>query len=351
MKSEKDNYTYEVDNISKRVWSGLLEHFRDASIYQTTSYGDVHWGRDNLNHFVLKKGDEILGIAQVYVRKIPVLKVGVAYIYWGPLWRRKGEEDKLNNLNVLLRYLKLEYAKKKGLFLRIVPRIVQDDMPDAHQIFADNGFVNNTSIPPYRTFLVDLTPPLDTIRKSLDQKWRNQLNRAEKNEMGVIEGKSDDLYDIFLTLQKEMLDRKSYLPGVDYNEFKMIQQDLPVQNKMNIFICQHENESVTATISSAGGDTGIYLLGATGDKGLKAKGAYLAQWLVICWLKKMGLTSYDLGGINPDSNPGVYHFKSGLKGRDVKFLGTYEACENILSSWLMKIYMFWSARKQKQSEK
>ena len=34
---------------------------------------------------------------------------------------------------------------------------------------------------------------------------------------------------------------------------------------------------------------------------------------------------YDLGGIDPEGNPGVYHFKSGLGGREVTAPGPFEA--------------------------
>lgn len=348
MEMENGKYTSEVDNITKDVWSGLLELFTDANIYQTSSYGEIHWGENNLSHFVLKNGEDILGIAQVYVQRIPLLKAGVAYIYWGPLWRRKGEEDNLNNLNRVLHYLKLEYVVKRGLLLRIVPRIIANGNMDAHQVFVDNGFRKNTLIFPYRTFLVDLTPPLDTIRKSLDAKWRNHLTRAEKNNIKMTEGKSIELYDIFWRLQKEMLERKNYSPGVDYEKFRVIQQNLPDEEKMIIFTSEYEGEAATATIYTAQGDTAIYILGASGQKGLKSKGAYLSQWMIIRQLKEMGIKWYDLGGINPETNPGVYNFKAGLKGRDAHFLGVYEACENTLSAWLMKMYTFWSERKKEK---
>ena len=62
-------------------------------------------------------------------------------------------------------------------------------------------------------------------------------------------------------------------------------------------------------VASAMGDSAIYLLGATSDDGLNAKGAYLLQWTLIQWLKENGFKWYDLGGIDPEGNPGVYSFK------------------------------------------
>jgi hypothetical protein len=80
------------------------------------------------------------------------------------------------------------------------------------------------------------------------------------------------------------------------------------------------------------GDSAIYLLGATSDSGLKAKGSYLLQWSVIRWLKENGVKWYDLGGIDPERNPGVYSFKRGLSGSDVCQLPPFVACSSRLSS-------------------
>ncbi len=50
---------------------------------------------------------------------------------------------------------------------------------------------------------------------------------------------------------------------------------------------------------------------------MKNNGSYLLQWEMIKWLKQRGCQKYDLGGINLDDNPGVYHFKSGITNQEV----------------------------------
>ncbi len=74
------------------------------------------------------------------------------------------------------------------------------------------------------------------------------------------------------------------------------------------------------------GNRAIYLLGATNEQGMKVKCAYLMQWRMIQWLKETEVVYYDLGGINPEKNPGVYHFKEGLGGQDVLYLNPLVAC-------------------------
>ena len=125
------------------------------------------------------------------------------------------------------------------------------------------------------------------------------------------------------------------MPEVDYEEFREIQKELPVPLKMKIMLCEYEGEPINAAICTAIGNTGIYLLGASGAKGLKLKGAYLLQWQMIRWFKERNCRWYDVGGINPDKNPGVFHFKAGLSGKDVRHIGQLETCESLLSSCLV----------------
>jgi hypothetical protein len=80
------------------------------------------------------------------------------------------------------------------------------------------------------------------------------------------------------------------------------------------------------------GDSGIYLLGATSDAGLTSKGAYLLQWTVIQWLKENGFRWYDLGGIDPERNPGVYRFKRGMSGSDISQINPLISCDSVVSS-------------------
>ncbi len=324
-------YTVEVDKITKKEWEAILPEFDDATIYQTWSYGAVRWGEENLSHLVLKCNDEIVGLAQATIKKIPGIKAGIAYVPWGPLWMKKGSAVENEKFKKILSALKEEYAHQRGLLLRVFPNVYDFQGNIFPEIMQSEKFIRNEDLPNYRTLLVDITPSMDELRRKLNPKWRNKLSGAEKNNLKLVVGTSDDLYQIFQNLQKEMEDRKEYIPGVNYDEFGLIQKDLPEHLKMKIAICENEGESIACTIVTAIGSAGIYILGATGNKGLNMKGSYLLHWRLIDWLKDKGCKYYDLGGINPDKNPGVYNFKAGMNGMDVSHIGQYEYSESSIS--------------------
>jgi lipid II:glycine glycyltransferase (peptidoglycan interpeptide bridge formation enzyme) len=187
-----------------------------------------------------------------------------------------------------------------------------------------------------RTIVMDLAPPLEELRKALDQKWRNQLNRAEKNQLQILEGRGLEHYQMFLELYEDMRKRKNFDTTVDVGEFGRICADLPQGLSLRILICRDRDIPVSGIVCAAIGNMGIYLLGATSEAGLNSKGAYLLQWNMIKWLKENGFKYYDLGGIDPDRNPGVYHFKKGFSGRDQTRLSPFDCCEHLPSAVLMR---------------
>jgi len=58
--------------------------------------------------------------------------------------------------------------------------------------------------------------------------------------------------------------------------------------------------------------------------------------------REAGCQFYDLGGIDPEKNPGVYHFKKGMGGEDVTVPGPFEfypgGLRRILVSSCEKVY-------------
>ena len=83
------DFATQIDRFSRAEWDSILAHFRDASLYQCGAYSAVRWGEKNLSRLALTQGAEILGAAQVILVRLPVLKAGLAYVKWGPLWQVK----------------------------------------------------------------------------------------------------------------------------------------------------------------------------------------------------------------------------------------------------------------------
>ena len=340
MKSLAHGYMVEIDKIGQAEWSEILSRFDDATIYQTWSYGSVRWGEANLSHLVLRKDGEIIAASQLRIIKIPVVGSGIANVKWGPMWQRRGRQKYPEHFRKILLALIEEYGLRRGLLLRIIPNQVRDNTEMIYSILQSEGFKWIPSIVSYKTLIIDLSPSLDELRRDLKKKWRQHLGRAERNmSLKVIDGVSDDLFELVIHLYNQMHYRKKFGDTLILGDLRAIQKDLPDDLKMKIMICELKGEPIAARVVSLMGDVAVDFIAATGNKGLDSYSSYLLQWRMVEWLKSSGCRWYDLGGIDPDKNPGGYQFKSGLVGKNGRqvIFGEFDVCQSLLSSFLVKI--------------
>ena len=340
MRKLNSGYTVEIDKIDKNNWHDLLLEFDDATFYQTWSFGVVHCGENKLSHLVLKKNGTIVSIVQLRIIKIPLLRTGIAYINWGPLFKRTGEKVNILHLRNMIRALYREYVIHRGYMLRILPKIVDEEEKDVIcNIYKEENYSWNPD--PQKTIVVNLSPSFEELRKDLPRGVRHSLNFAEKQNMEFIEGSDDELLTIALKIVQEMKLRKKYVIFSEPDELLYINKDLPETLKLKIIICKYENEPVAAIGWQTIGKIGIPLVAATGDKALKLKASVLIWWEMIKYFKEHGFSKCDFAGVHPKRNPGGYFFKKSLAGRKYKeiehYIGQFDACENYLFSVSFKM--------------
>jgi lipid II:glycine glycyltransferase (peptidoglycan interpeptide bridge formation enzyme) len=312
-------FDLQIDGQTPDSWTEILAQFDDANFYQTWAYGAVRWGARHLSHFVLRRGGEVVAAAQLRIAKLPLLPAGIAYLRWGPLCQRHGSVLDPTIVRETLTGLVDEYVRRRGLTLQIIPNAYLGDPRGT--VYSDAmrlaGLQPNPAVSSYRTIVVSLRESPEVMRKRLDQKWRNQLNGAEKNNLTLEVSSSLDAYREFVSLYDEMWRRKKFETSVDVGEFGRMQSALTGPSRMLIFLVQKDDQAIGALVCSLQGDTAIYLLGATNDRARELKAAYFLHWQAMLWIKKLGAQWYDLGGVDPDANPGGYHFKSGFGGAEV----------------------------------
>lgn len=327
----------EIDKTHQTDWENILLQFDDANLYQTIEYGMNYPGGKNLSHLIVKKMDKIIGAAQVRIIRLPLVNRGIAYVFWGPLWRCTNELPDVNNLYSVLNALYAEYVIKRKYLLRIVPNIIINQLENIKQLFDATNHVYKRSSKGEQTIFVDIAAPLEELRKNLRGNWRGHLNRAEKNNLKIVQGNDINLYNDFQNIYLEMHSRKQFSDAIDVSNFGCIQNELSPEFKMQVFICYSGDEPLAASVCTGIGNTGIYLLGATTNHGMKTQASYLIQWKMIQWLKTRGFRWYDLGGIDPENNPGVFHFKEGIGGQGVNYLGQFDAWQSPVSWAIVRI--------------
>ncbi len=329
-------FNIEVDSVNEKRWNEIVQIFNDANLYQTWAYGSIRWGVESLSHLLVKRNQEIVAAAQIRLYKSLFNLIKIAYIRWGPLWRRKGENEDCEILRQTYRALYQEYVKNRGFSLWVLPNEINGKKDEICSIIKSEKFTWKKSN--YRTIIINLQLEKEELRKNLHRSWRRHLNKAEKYDLIIEEGQDDYLFNKFIKNYHEMVKRKNFYQGLSVNEFANIQKILPDSLKLKIFSCHINNKKEVASIViSAIGNTAIYLLGATTDYGLKYSGSYLLHWKAVEWLKSIDCPYYDLSGISPKFNPGGYQFKTGMGGSDVTLIGEFEAHPNTTVSLLLNL--------------
>lgn len=324
-------YSVVVDEITDEQWWQVLAGFSDASIYQTIEYGDVRWGRKNLSRLIVRDRDGgVVAAAQARVVKVPLLRAGIAYVAWGPMWQPRGRARCIDRLRFCVRALIDEYVVSRGLFLRLRPFGFEETDADVEQVLREEGCRPTEGLQRdrHRTILVDLEPSAEELRQRLRKSWRRTLRLSEEAGLEILERYDAELFQPFTPIYRDMVETKKFQPGSSLDDFRRLQERLPAEQRMRMTICREGGQPVAGSACSAIGDTVVGLLSASADAGRRTSAYYLLQWDEILWSKRAGKRFYDLGGINPVTNPGVYNFKSGLRGKEVTFLGVYDICRS-----------------------
>lgn len=332
-----DQYSYEIDGVSREQWTESLAQFSDANIYQTWEFGEARWGGNKVERVIIKESGKVIGMAQVRILRIPLLGGGFAYIHRGPLWRRHAELSENGIFRGILAVLKRIYVEKQRFLLRVLPNEIEQEDQEMTRILENEGFSPAGSKGRVTTIFIDLSKNLDELRSGMRRKWRQSLGKAEKNGLELDFGTDIALYDIALALNEEMEKRKKFQRAVDLRMFRKVQETLPVEKKMKILVSNYQGQAIGAMGWAEFGDIGLPMISATGSQGLDTNCSYLLWWKMIQVMKESGLRWCDMGGISKDQNPGGYLFKTGLAGEvglHVRFLGRFDASKS-LKSWII----------------
>jgi len=334
--------TYTVKPIDRNAWLTAAKSFNDYTFTHFWEYAKKAADRVGAasEHVAIYSEDGTLaGLCDVRIKRLPLGLGGIAYVSGGPMVDQ-GDGTVEKHLPNVLGALRRRYAIEQGLVLRISQRhktVRRRDVEEAlyrQCEFKAHGCTN-------ATILIDLTTELEQIRKRFHQKWRNVLNKSERQHIEVVAGGAMGLFDDFSLLFSDLVASKGFDVNLDDHFFADVQRCSPSQEQFHIAIAYHDGQPVGGHLSSICGDTSVYLLGAVNEAGRKLGAAYLLQWHAICESKHRGCSWYDLGGINREENPHVFLFKQRMGGEETEVAHVFQCAEGLrgaVSLLLEKIY-------------
>jgi hypothetical protein len=252
--------------------------------------------------------EEPKGLARVEVRNArPVGKV--AWIPKGPALSGTDTDDPISSLRSEL--------KLHGFIACITDRYVACDHEMAEQP---------------RTIWLDLALGLDALSKALDSQWRYGARRALREGVVIRTTRAPADVSAFFHLCNALSETKGFsLPGSEALMLELIRSSSPDGAVgMTLYVGEVDGMIAGGALVARCGQHLHYLWGASDRRFSKYRVSEAVQWQVIQDGVASGMSRYDLEGIDPAGNPGVYGFKRKMGGHEV----TLQGMETTPLSWV-----------------
>jgi len=317
----------EIRPVSRCDWEDLSHRFLDHSYQQSWVYAHALAKRRHCEceHVAIDVDGELIGLASVRVKQLPVVGGGIAYVASGPL-TRLGRDDDIDRLAQCLTVLEAEYVQRRGFTLRILAPVGSPSWNScASESFKRTNFVPTDRSRSYRTFLLDIDRSLDDLRAGFSKYWRRNLRRAQQRDFVIRTGTTSDFFSEVGVLYQRLRGRKKFHVDLDADFYASLQSQLSDEERFEALIVEHDHRPVAGLVLSMLGDTCVPLVLAADEAGLRNYAVYDLQWHSIVMAHERRLSYYDLGGIDAESNAGVYNFKKGMRGSEICAPGPFES--------------------------
>ncbi len=314
------------------VWNRIVESLPGANLLQSHGWGELKrrygWVPIRL---ALVEGARIAAAAQMLLRQLPGGLVRMAYVPRGPLVDPADQE----RLAGFLAALAQRARAGRAMFLRLEPPWPDD--PTVVAVLRACDFQPTTqTIQPQRTLLIDLTPNEDDLLAAMNTKTRYNIRLAIRKEVEVWEGTAATIPDWYALMEETARRNRFGIHSLGY--YQDVWECLAPARSLKLFLAYYAGELLAGIMVSKFADTATYLYGASSDRHRERMPNYLLQWEAMRWAKAQGCTAYDLWGI-PDEDEatleeqfmshsdglwGVYRFKRGFGGRNVRYVGAFD---------------------------
>ena len=300
----------------------------------------------------------ILAGAQVLFRSLPA-GLRTAYVPKGPLVHPAARDT--TTLATLTHALHDVCRRQRAVSLKMEP-----DWPGtakAQRWLEAQGFVASAeTVQPRRTVIVDLRAREDDILAQMKSKTRYNIRLAQRKGVVVRQGTAENI-----PLFHQLLQLTGQRAGFGVHTLPYYTQAwrlFAAREAVALFLADHEHTTLAAIMVFVWGRTAYYMYGASSNEERQRMPTYLLQWEAMRWAKARGCEAYDLWGI-PDVDQdevgpdvaaaeetgvlstglgGLYRFKRGFGGSEVRYVGAYDYAYNRLLYTLLTLAWKWKKR-------
>jgi peptidoglycan pentaglycine glycine transferase (the first glycine) len=248
--------------------------------------------------------DEIVGAAQILIRRLPAPFRSFAYVPRGPLGEAEYAAEFLNALAGLVK------RDHHSVALSVEPDVLDFEAPSGWQRSANK-------VLSAETILLDLTRSESELLADMAKKTRQYIRKSAA-DVTIRQVKSRDDINVCLDLYAQTSKRAGFNTHEKQYYFDVF---LQMQDHSPIYIAYDGEEPVAFLWLAISETTAYELYGGMNERGQELRANYALKWHVMKKVKEWGLKRYDFGGLVAG---GVATFKQGWSADTTLFVGTFD---------------------------
>lgn len=269
------------------------------------------WGEVKAAHnwrvervFIYEK-DQIIGAAQLLIRKLPSPFRALVYIPRGPVAE---VGDRAEVLDAIAYYAKQTY--------HAVAVTIEPDWRTIPHVHGWHQSSNTILIP--RTLILDLTKTEEDLLSVMTKKTRQYIRKSANEALEIRRVQNKEELALCLALYKQTAERAGFGLHSDQYYYDIFDQ----MGEYALVTAAFYNGKPVAFLWLAMSErTAFELYGGMNDEGQQLRANYTLKWSTIQMMKKWGIARYDFNGL---LNDGVSTFKQGFADHEDMLVGTYD---------------------------
>lgn len=303
----------------KEQWDEyVLEH--GGHPLQLWGWGQVKaahgWTAERVFAYAHEDPDQIVGAAQILIRKVPLPFRSFAYMPRGPIVDEMARDEFLQALAVLVK------REHHSVALSIEPNNFTFDPPE--------GWRRSTNrVLPPDTIMLDIQKSESDLLADMAKKTRQYIRKSAAEGITIKRVRTKEELEECLHIYRQTANRAKFnLHATQYylDVFNLMDDHSPV------FAAYLEGKPIAFLWMAISADTAYELYGGMNEDGQTLRANYALKWHVIRKMKEWGLSQYDFGGMVVG---GVSLFKQGWAKEGTSFAGTFDKA-------LSPAYTLWS---------
>lgn len=319
------------------IWDDSLMGFHDYTLFQTVAWGehkrDMGWLPCRWVAF--NEDNEIMTMVQGLLRKFSY-GLGFIWIPGGPV----GDISAIGN--GFFDFIKCTTGLKR-IFCRfyINKRKNYSDMSMLESCGMSRArYRINSGV----SMMLHIEGDENKLMEGYSKNWRHNFRRSLKHDLTIRQWTRPSIDEMF-SIYSEMESLKNI--GQQYSREELAGILEHFGNKIILYRCDTTDGELLGFRGCAIiGTKGIDLFAAVSAKGRKMYASYALFAALINHCVNRKVKHYDMGGIDPLKNAGVYNFKKGTGALPVEYIGEWDWASTGWLGWLVNFAILLKMRQR-----